>query len=44
MARKSRKRQTVTLPHLHSETAGYIRLSVTGMGARKPASHIAMVH
>ena len=22
MARKSRKRQTVTLPHLHSETAG----------------------
>jgi site-specific DNA recombinase len=32
MARKSRKRQTVTLPHLHSETAGYIRLSVTGKG------------
>lgn len=30
MARKSRKHQTVTLPHLHSETAGYIRLSVTG--------------
>ena len=32
MARKSRKRQTVTLPHLHSKTAGYIRLSVTGKG------------
>lgn len=32
MARKSRKHQTVTLPHLHSETAGYIRLSVTGKG------------
>lgn len=32
MARKCRKRQTVTLPHLHSETAGYIRLSVTGKG------------
>ena len=32
MARKSRKRLTVTLPHLHSETAGYIRLSVTGKG------------
>ena len=30
MARKSRKHQTVALPHLHSETAGYIRLSVTG--------------
>ena len=27
---KSRKHQTVALPHLHSETAGYIRLSVTG--------------
>ena len=32
MARKSRKHQTVALPHLHSETAGYIRLSVTGKG------------
>ena len=33
MARKSRKHQTVTLPHQHSETAGYIRLSVTGKGS-----------
>lgn len=32
MARKSRNHQTVTLPHLLSETAGYIRLSVTGKG------------
>ena len=32
MARKSRKHQTVSLPHLHSETAGYIRLSVMGKG------------
>lgn len=32
MARKSRKHQTVALPHPHSETAGYIRLSVTGKG------------
>ena len=32
MARKSRKHQTVTLPHPLSETAGYIRLSVTGKG------------
>lgn len=32
MARRSQKHQTVTLPHLHSETAGYIRLSVTGKG------------
>ena len=32
MARKSRKLQTVALPHPHSETAGYIRLSVTGKG------------
>ena len=30
MARKSRKRQTVRLPHPLSETAGYVRLSVTG--------------
>lgn len=32
MAQKSRKHQTVTLPHPLSETAGYIRLSVTGKG------------
>jgi len=32
MARKSRKHQAVMLPHLLSETAGYIRLSVTGKG------------
>ena len=32
MARKSRKHQTVTLPHPLSEATGYIRLSVTGKG------------
>ena len=32
MARKSRKHQTVTLPHPLLEAAGYIRLSVTGKG------------
>ena len=32
MARKSRKHQTVRLPHPLSEAAGYIRLSVTGKG------------
>lgn len=33
MARKSRKHQAVTLPQPLSETAGYIRLSVTGKGS-----------
>lgn len=32
MPRKSRKHHAVTLPHPLSETAGYIRLSVTGKG------------
>ena len=32
MARKSRKHQTVSMPHPLSEAAGYIRLSVTGKG------------